>query len=243
MIAWTQSQEKAETADRRAQAVEEKVDRLQEQMTQLLRGGRPSGSGSEVDRRFTLIYGGWPRDTRKQVILQQLSEALEQLGVQDLLDHPAFCTGPRRSTVMSVFTVRPGESEYSTRRRMHNVIMALANNEVNLPGSQKKMFATYSKSRAERAVASHAGWLKRTVTTMGQEIASQLDVEYATGTCWLGSSMVGSATRPTEPGTDEQGMLREEHEGIKVWVDVKSLAKECRKSTQDIRRMLEDHRR
>ena len=116
-------------------------------MARLLPGGA-APKGGEPDRRFTLVFGGWARDTRKQVILQQLGAALDQLGFRELLDNPPFCTGPRRSTAK-----KGGESEYATRRRMHSIIMGLAGNEVTIPVSGRKMFATYSKSKTARTIS------------------------------------------------------------------------------------------
>ena len=145
----------------RIDAVHEKAeaaDRLKTKLTNCRNswhGCYPEGripKGGEPDRRFTLVFGGWARDTRKQVILQQLGAALDQLGFRELLN-PPFCTGPRRSTALAVFSARGGESEYATRRRMHSIIMGLAGNEVTIPVSGRKMLATYSKSKTARTIS------------------------------------------------------------------------------------------
>ena len=189
------------------------------------------------------MYGGWERETRKSVILQQLDEALDKLGLRGHLDNPAFCTGPRRSTALSTFIVRPGETDYTARKRMHAVILGLANGGVQVPPNGKKMFATYSKSGSERIIASHASWVKRAVATFGQNHLDQLDVEFSTGTCWYGSSMIASATRPSPPGIDEQGMIRDEVEGHSVWIDVMSFGKESRLGIKDLKKALDSQRR
>ncbi|CAE7811621.1 unnamed protein product, partial [Symbiodinium sp. CCMP2456] len=230
-------EEKAEGADRRAAAIEDKVEQLQGQMADLLRTGKGT-AGRDNDRRFTLVFGGWCRDTRKGVILQQLGEALERLQLSGHLDAEPFCTGPRRSTALAVFSHRGGESDYQVRKRMHSVIMGLAGNTVTIPHG-KTLFATYSKTRAERAIAGHASWVKRSLATLGDEVVSMLDVEYATGTCWIGGSTVASATRPSEPGVREEGLLRDEVEGHKTWVDVEAIAKETRQPYRDIKKALE----
>ena len=237
-----QVDQKTDAVNARVQSLEEKVTQMQGQLAQALRGDRPRG-GPEVDRRLTLLFGGWERDTRKPVILQQLSEALDQLDLKGHLDGEPFCTGPRRSTALAVFRVRDNETEHLTRKRMHEVIVGLASSRVSIPPTGKRMFATYSKSKAERAISNHAGWIKRAMLRLGQGVADLLDVEYNTGTCWMGQSLVASATRPTVPGCDEKGLLREEVEGHKVWVDILALARESKSSQREIEQALEEARR
>ncbi|CAE7460434.1 pol [Symbiodinium sp. CCMP2456] len=173
-------EDKADGADRRAAAIEDKVEQLQGQVAELL---------------------------RRSVILQQLGEALERLQLRDCLDAEPFCTG----------------------------------NTVAIPHG-KTLFATYSKTRAERAVAAHAAWVKRSLSTLGQDVASLLDVEYNTGTCWIGGSTVASATRPSEPGVHEKHLMRDENEGHKTWVDIEAIARETKHPHKDILRALEGER-
>ena len=201
--------QKTEAVDKRVQSLEEKVGQMQEQLTRALTGDRQRG-GTEPDRRLTLVFGGWERDTRKATILQQLWEALEQLDLKANLDSDPFCTGPRRSTALAIFKVRQDETEHLARKRMHEIITSLATNRVQIPPTGRKMFATYSKSRSERAISNHAGWVKRAMQSLGQGVVDLLDVEYNTGTCWMGTSIVASATRPTPPGAAEEGLWRDE---------------------------------
>ncbi|CAE7494044.1 ANKRD50, partial [Symbiodinium microadriaticum] len=196
-------EDKATSVDNRVQAMEEKVSSIQDQLAQVLRGGRSGGSPNN-DRRMTLLFGGWERDTRRSVILQQLDEALEQLGMKDSLDTVPFCTGPRRSTAMCVFKVRSGETEHCARKRMHSVIMA--ENRVPIPPAGRRMFATYSKSKSERAIAGHASWIKRTMARFGQGYVDQMDIEFNSGSVWIGH---------------------------KVWVDVSAIAKESKLPYQE----------
>ena len=233
---------KTSAVDQRVQAVEDRVTQMQEQLAQVLRGDRPA-AGPSVDRRMTLVFGGWERDSRRAVILQQLDEALTQLGLRDHLDHQPFCTGPRRSTALCTFEVRPGESDHMTRKRMHSVVLGLANAKVPIPPTGRKLFATYSKTRCERAVAGHASWVKRTMASFGQDYVDFLDIEYNTGTCWMGSSLISSATRPMSPGVDTAGVIVEDVEGYKMWIDTKAIAKEGKLPAKDIRKAFEEHRR
>ena len=233
---------KTEGVDKRVQVVEEKMTQIQEQLQQVLKSERPRAP-SEHDRRLTLIYGGWDRETRKGVILQQLSEALDQLHLREHIDEAPFCTGPRRSTAMSNFLIRDGENEYMARKRMHAVILGLANGSVQVPNSGKRMFATYSKTRSERMIANHAGWIKRTMGSLGAHFADQLDVEYNSGTCWLGNSMVSSAVRPVPTGSDEKGIIKEDIEGNHMWVDTTALSRETSVQVKEIKKALDSHKR
>ena len=234
--------QKTDAVDRRVQSLEEKMGQMQDQLTRALGSDRARGSG-EAERRLTLVFGGWDRDSRKPVILQQLHEALEQLGLSGHLDSEPFCTGPRRSTAMSIFKIRENETEHLTRKRMHDIITSLATARVPIPPTGRKMFATYSKSRAERAVSNHAGWIKRAMGAIGQGVVDQLDVEYNTGTCWMGDSMVASASRPCPPGLAEAGLMRDEVEGNKTWIDLTAIARESRTPYQEIAKALEEARR
>ena len=233
---------KTTEVDKRVQAVEDRMVQMQEQLSQALRNDKVS-SGGGVDRRMTLIFGGWERDSRRTVILQQLDEALSQLGLRDHLDHAPFCTGPRRSTALCTFETRNGESDHATRKRMHAVVLGLANAKVPIPPTGRKLFATYSKTKGERAVAGHASWVKRTMTSFGQDFSEGLDIEYNSGTCWMGASLISSATRPIPPGCDNSGIIADEVEGYKMWIDTRAIAKESKIPAKDIAEAFEEHRR
>ncbi|CAE7250267.1 pol, partial [Symbiodinium sp. CCMP2456] len=145
-------------AEGRLGGVEGKVEALEQKLEDLVKkidsGAAASRQGpAETDRCLTLVYGGWQRDTRRGELLNGLNKCLRELELDALVDYPPFCTGPRRSTALSVFKVRDGESEYQVKRRMHHIIIALRENEVRLPGG-KRMYAMYSKSKEEREIAS-----------------------------------------------------------------------------------------
>ncbi|CAE7394886.1 NLRC3 [Symbiodinium necroappetens] len=214
------------SAETRLGTVESKVDALESKLDELnkkLEQGDRRGGDSE--RRLTLIYGGWPRDSRRQDILKQLQRALEKLQVWNLLDSEPFTTGPRRSTALSTFTPRAGEGTYETRRRMHDIIRAVSDNSVLLPGG-KKLFATYAKSKPERDIASHAAWVKRAVAAIAPSEVQRLDMEYSTGGVWIGPSFVGSAKQPLPPGVAAADVLWDETKGGKHWIHVDGLARE-----------------
>ena len=162
-----------------------------------------------------------------------------KLGVWDLVDSEPFTTGPRRSTALSTFSPRTGESTYEVRRRMHDIIRAVSDNNVVLAGG-KKLFATYAKSKPERDIASHSAWVKRAVAALVPGEVQRLDMEYSTGGVWIGPSFVTSAKQPLPPGVASSDVLWDETKGGKHWVHVDGLARELGVSSQALRQGLED---
>lgn len=152
--------ERFELVDTKASRMEERVEALEKQIEEMLRQGAmtPKFQGLAGDdsarRARTLVYGGWPRETRKKVILEDLQGFVKTLGVQDLLDHEPFTTGARRSMALSGFQQRAGESFQDMRSRMHKIVLAFSGGGIqNKQGG--RIWCSYSKSRAEREKGSH----------------------------------------------------------------------------------------
>ena len=236
------------SAETRIGTVEGKVDSIETKLEELTKklerqgSGQARGDGRSEERKLTLVYGGWARDTKRDDILMQLQKGLDKLGVWDHLDYPPFTTGPRRSTALSVFAPRGDETEYQVKKRMHAVVRAVADAEVVL-GSGKRMFATYAKTKAERDIAGHASWVKRAVAEISPQSVRELDVEYRTGGVWMGSSFVASATNPHPPGVADQDLLWDDHRLGKAWVHVGGLARELGVSGEALGKCLEEARR
>ncbi|CAE7779377.1 Zdhhc3, partial [Symbiodinium sp. CCMP2456] len=212
-----------DTVETKVESLEAKIEELTKELREKPVRGQ-FGRGVE-DRRLTLIFGGWPRDSRRGDILAGLDKALQGLQIKHLLDNEAFCTGPRRSSALAVFEHRQGESDYQTKRRLHQVVQCIADNEVKLPGG-RKLFATYAKTREEREIASHAAWLKRTILHVAPRKIDLLDLEYATGGGWIGQSFVASAKVPVPPGLHPEDMLFDEDKDNRPWIWVSGIAKE-----------------
>ena len=123
------------------------------------------------------------------------------------------------------------------------MIRALAENDIKLAGG-KRLFATFAKSKAERAIGAHAAWIKRAVATVcGQDAALRLDVEYSTGSVWAGNSFVGSAKQPHPPGLPQSELAWDEEKGEKHWVHVGGLARELGVAATEIQRGLRETQR
>ncbi|CAE7255020.1 X-element\ORF2 [Symbiodinium sp. CCMP2456] len=225
-------------AEVRLDAVENKVDNLEARLEELTKELRERPAGQQRhgpdSRRLTLLFGGWPRDSRRTDILGGLEKALHALDVKKHLDNDPFCTGPRRSTALAAFEHRQGESEAQTKRRMHKIVQAVAENEVKLPGG-RRLFATYAKTKEEREIAGHSAWIKRMVADVAPGKLDQLDLEYSSGGAWLGQSFVASAKVPLPPGLHPDDIVWDEDKDSRPWVWISGLAKELGVPGQTIR--------
>eukprot|EP00439_Symbiodinium_sp_Y106_P019430 s1871_g2.t1 len=121
------------------------------------------------------------------------------------LDNSPFTTGPRRSVALLYFGQRAGEQESDRKGRMHDVLQALLQAKP-VTSHGKKMWVALSRSKQERDVSSHCSWRKRTLASFGQSHVDGLDVEYSSGTSWMGDHMVASSTR-APPVTGQDGDL------------------------------------
>ena len=227
--------------------MDDRVGVLERQIEELLKKGQEPqplrGLGADdADRRArTLVYGGWPRDTRRGVILDELRTFLSSLGVKDHLDAEPFTTGARRSMALSAFKQRPGESFADMRARMHQVVLAFSTGG-QLTKAGGKAWCSYSKTRAERAKGAHAGWIKRVVGHLKPEMISTLDVEWSSGSVWQ-DSLWGSSDLPVPPGTDMRGVLVRDDLEAKPWVSAKLMAADLKLRERDVRACLEELQR
>ncbi|CAE7349607.1 RTase [Symbiodinium sp. CCMP2592] len=223
--------------EERVTGIDDRVGALEKQIEELLKQGAKApqyqglGQDDSARRARTLVYGGWPRDTRRKVILDDLKGFLEQLKVHDLIDSEPFTTGARRSMAMSGFSQRPGESFSDMRSRMHKVVVAFS--QGGLRTNAGKAWASYSKTRAERLKSSHAGWVKKAVAQLKEDCVQTLEVEWQSGSVWYEDFLLASADLPVPPGTDMRGILvREDVEG-QPWVSTKLIAQVLKVKERD----------
>ena len=164
-------------------------------------GARGDGGDTEERRKHTLVVGGWPKDSRRKVILKDPSEALQALRLTDRIDQEPFTTGARRSVALMPMPRRPGESESDHRNRMFGIVQTFVGSEV-LTKEGKKLWCTFSKTPEQRLISSHAGLIKRVIAGFREIDEDLLDFEYKTGTVWSEGGMIGSSCLPCPPGTD-----------------------------------------
>ena len=78
-----------------SEQADERINKLEKQLAEL--AARPEPSGQRRDqgdrRQRTLVFGGWPRETRRQKILDQLKVAVDTLHITELMDEAPFTTG------------------------------------------------------------------------------------------------------------------------------------------------------
>ena len=214
---------------------------------ELLRSGAgvaSSGDGGSLDakRKFTLVFGGWNQDTQRRVIVSEVEEALDRLDLRRHLDNSPFATGPRRSVALLYFGQRAGEQESDRKGRMHDVLQALLQAKP-VTSHGKKMWVALSRSKQERDVSSHCSWRKRTLASFGQSHVDGLDVEYSSGTSWMGDHMVASSTR-APPVTGQDGdLVWDDRKVCRPWVHVALIAKITGISTVDLRSALDEYKR
>ena len=225
--------------DEQMKSMDARLERLEE----LLKGGsRPAETTLDAKRRYTLVIGGWNQDTQKRVILGEIDEALQRLQLTKLTDTPPFTTGARRSVALLYFGQRTGEGDSERRSRMHEVLQGLIQAKA-ITSHGKKMWVSFSKSKQERDVSNHCGWLKRSLASFGQEVVDRLDLEYSSGTSWYGDHQVASATRPPPGGVAESDMLWDDSKMCRPWVHLPLLAKATGISQVDLKSALEEYRR
>ena len=121
---------------------------------------------------------------------------------------------------------------------MHRLVQGIASAGITTSHG-KRFWCSYSKTRAERDVASHASWVKRSLATKGPDLAARLDIEYSTGTVWMGEHTVASAKRPVPPNVDPASIIYDERLVVRPWVDVSALAMESGLTGEEIRGLLE----
>ncbi|CAE7662879.1 unnamed protein product [Symbiodinium sp. CCMP2456] len=226
----------------RADAAEERVQVLEKALADLTalvkQGGGTSAVGrvpKAVDerRKGTLVFGGWPRESKRVTILTELAEALKKVDLLGAMDDKPFCTGPRRSVVLLNMPLRQEEDDQARRQRMFSFVTRFQETEITCSAGTR-LWCSFSKSPEERAVAGHASWVKRTVQALPGGHAADLEFEYKTGTVWMDQGMVASARLPFPPKTDIARVHVEEDNILKPWVNVGLIAQVCGVSPRDV---------
>ncbi|CAE7623402.1 unnamed protein product [Symbiodinium microadriaticum] len=204
-----------------------------------LRAGSRLGSEDSAPdkRRYTLVFGGWEQDTKKGRILQELQQALAGLELEDHLSDRPFTTGPRKSVALLNFPLRAGESDEDRRSRMHELVLTISQSKV-LTSAGKKLWCSYSKTKQQRDISGHCSWVKRSLAQIDERVIRELDVEYATGSVWLGDSLVASATRACNDGAKSDFTITGRG-SPPAWVDLERLARESRLSVSELRQAFE----
>ena len=236
------------------QVTEAKVDKVDVQMQDVLArvaklesqgasGQGASASGRADDRhKFTIVYVGWERESSRKTILSQLAAAMDRLELTKLTDAPAFTTGPRRSLALQSFTIRPGECYTSMRNRMSVIIATLANTTVLLGDTDRKLWASFSRTKEARMNGDHAAWLCRIVRKASPDKEEWLELDYAAGAGWIAEAKVSSAIDPLPEGQKEHCLVDTAKEN-KPWIHIAKLSEVLKVSAKVLRQVAEDVKR
>ena len=220
--------QEVKTAEKKVTVVESQVANLMDRVAKL-EGGAPNGGvsvpGLDDRHRYTLVYGGWPRESARKDILASLDAALHRLDlIKGMVDSSPFCTGPRRSLALQSFSVRPGENYVGMRSRMSVVIATIANSTVGLGDGDSKLWASYSRTREQRTNGDHAAWVRRTVRKIAPMQEDWLEVEYSAGGVWLRGHKIASAVDHKPKDVALESLLLNPDKGDRLWVNAGLMA-------------------
>ena len=190
---------------------------------------------SESSSRMTLVFGGWPRESRRQAILSDLQKALRLTETESLPDDDPFTTGARRSIALANFWPRSGEETSLLKRRMHNVISAF-NKHAAQTSTGTRIWTSFSKTPQERKRGAHATWIKKIPRALNvDEARSAVDVEHSTGSSWLGSTKVGSV--------DKDNLFVQDKDGETHWLHIGGIARELGIATAEVEKAIKETQR
>ena len=191
------------------------------------RGSASNASTAEGDggwdrHKTTLVFGGWDRETRKALIIDDAHQALIKNDLARFTDFPVWTTGPRRSMCLLNFKARGGEGYSDVRDRMQRVLDGIMASGTVLR-SGKKMWCGHSRPREERARGDHAAHVRRVVRQVRPDQENSLEVEYSTGSSWIGERKLSSAVLPPDERA-KAGVHRRGGAEQGAWMDVVALA-------------------
>ena len=202
----------------RAENTEKKIGDLAARvgMLESAQGKAQMGATGQDDRhKFTLVFGGWPRDSARKDILKDLQTTLTRLDLKGLTDADPFTTGPRRSLALQSFVVRPNETFVGMRNRMSVIVAAISNTAVILGDGEAKLWASFSRSREARQNGDHAAWMRRVIRKVSPGQEEWLEVEYGAGAAWLRGQKFCSAVDPAPDGVPREFLLTDPAKGDK----------------------------
>ena len=200
----------------------EAIDKLRDSQESLqkrmaaLESREPSTVGSTdagEARRQAIILGGWPRDTPRLDILADVKAMATDLDVHEALGD-YFVPGQRSSVCICPLDREAGPLE---RGKMLALVGKIQNARIQTEhlADGKHVWATVSKTRAERERSSHTSKMRRLLYALGWD-AQRSDPEYNTGTLWAGEHLVGSVARP-----QPQDRACEKGRATNSWIDVR----------------------
>ena len=252
-------QEIRQTEDTVKQELREQAKGLQElrsshddvlQRLQKLEQTNSSGSSTTMEpvnlerHKFTLIFGGWSKETPRRTVVDQLHKALQELELTGSTDHPGFTTGPRRALALMQFRTRSQEGFQGMRERMAHIMGTINRSTVIVRGGGK-LWCGFSKSKQERDRGSHAALVRRVVRMLAPAAEAELECEYGTGSTWLSEYKFSSAAVHPD-GVDKAGLMEFEpqvHGMVAPWIDVQAMARCLQVDAAAVRKAVDEQKR
>ena len=229
-----------DSAATKVESLETRFEDLQARLTKLEQGSVAAPSPeSTAGSRQTLVFGGWPWESRRSLILSDLNRAIDALGLRTECDDEAFTTGARRSIAMLNFWPRPGEDKGSVKRRMHGIVSAFVQSDRQTTAG-KKIWCAFSKTPLERQRGKHASWIKRILVELQIDLAhTALDLEHSSASAWVGSSKVSGL----DDVIDKKDVYFDARHSETAWIDMGKLAKELGVKVSEVQKAIEATKR
>ncbi|CAE7242656.1 unnamed protein product [Symbiodinium sp. CCMP2592] len=220
-----------------------KMDEMESQLKELASRlsqveARPAvATTTGPDRKTTLVFGGWAEGTRRQILLQQLQQALQGLDLWGSLDSAPFCTGARRSVALCNFRRRAHEGSDEPRGRMMQIVQAINASQVTITGAPKPLWASFSKTPEERGKAAVVSAVRKVLLRLHTPRMSDLDAEYNTGRCWVKDDQLSGLGDP--PSEVHHARVVDTRAG-KAWIDERTLAKWVETDLSQVQQAVKD---
>ena len=209
------------------QSMEDRIAVLEKQPMGSVPASTADTAMGDGGRKPAIIIGGWSPDQLAADTLQAARDILKQLDVPLNADS-MFVPGVRRGYAILPIDHKPLESEEARRARVQAAIQRVRNANLSLgqheQGGLRKLWIAISQSPERRRRAKLAGKVKRVILEMGGDQRA-MDVEFATGTVWMGAHKISSATAEQPKDAQKAGA---------GWIDLKMLAKAMRKPLAEV---------
>ena len=143
----SQQEGKLDDVQRAQEALKQRVEVLEK------RGCSAASTGlGELDKRLSLVVGGWPPNTRRDDVEKYVADTMKHLELRELFDKPPFCPGVRRRFVIAEFAERSGEGTAEVRERMSKIIKAVNAAQYNAHGMKPdaKLWCSANRGPQER---------------------------------------------------------------------------------------------
>ncbi|CAE7559288.1 PLRG1 [Symbiodinium sp. CCMP2592] len=194
-------------------------------------GGASSVAGSTAasdnSRRPALIVGGWDPDQDAATTKEAAMDVLKAVEAPIALDS-MFVPGVRRGYAIVPIDDRLGEHFEQRKQRIQDVIAKVREANIQLgrrpDGGTKRVWIAMSQPPDRRRRARLAAKVKRLYLTLGGN-KDALQMEFSTGTAWVDSVKVSSATAPKPGRTEDAGP---------GWVNLAEIAKATRTTQQAV---------